>query len=70
MLGLEPLDGHLIVDPSLPAGIGHLELLDIPGRWGRIDAYGRGRVQLGRRNGLRQQLGVEEPTGRHRRQRV
>jgi glycogen debranching enzyme len=70
MLGLEPLDGHLIVDPSLPAGIGHLELLDIPGRWGRIDAYGRGRVQLERRNGLRQQLGVEEPTGKHRRQRV
>jgi hypothetical protein len=28
--------------------IGHLELLDIPGRWGRIDAFGRGRVQLDR----------------------
>jgi hypothetical protein len=24
--------------------IGHLELLDIPGRWGRLDAFGRGRV--------------------------
>jgi hypothetical protein len=23
----------------------HLELLDIPGRWGRIDAFGRGRVE-------------------------
>ena len=29
--------------------IGHLELLDIPGRWGRIDAFGRGRVATGRR---------------------
>ncbi len=64
MLGLEPLDGHLIVDPSLPAGIGHLELLDIPGRWGRIDAYGRGRVQVERHTGLRQQLGAEEPSAR------
>ena len=46
MLGLEPIGDHLIVDPSLPATIGHLELLDIPGRWGRIDAFGRGRVQV------------------------
>jgi len=48
MLGLEPIGDHLIVDPALPAGIGHLELLDIPGRWGRIDAYGRGRVSVDR----------------------
>ena len=46
MLGLEPTGDHLIVDPALPVGIGHLELLDIPGRWGRIDAFGRGRVHL------------------------
>jgi glycogen debranching enzyme len=46
MLGLEPIGDHLIVDPALPVGIGHLELLDIPGRWGRIDAYGRGRVEV------------------------
>ncbi len=46
MLGLEPLGDHLVVDPSLPASIGHLELLDIPGRWGRIDAFGRGRVRM------------------------
>jgi glycogen debranching enzyme len=46
MLGLEPIGDHLIVDPSLPESIGHLELLDIPGRWGRIDAFGRGRVHL------------------------
>jgi glycogen debranching enzyme len=45
-LGLEPMGDHLIVDPALPAVIGHLELLDIPGRWGRIDAFGRGRIQV------------------------
>ena len=44
MLGLEPLDDHLIIDPAIPASLGQLELLDIPGRWGRIDAFGRGRV--------------------------
>ena len=44
MLGLEPVGDHLIVDPALPQAIGRLELLDIPGRWGRIDAFGRGRV--------------------------
>jgi glycogen debranching enzyme len=49
MLGLEPLGDHLIVDPALPRGIGHLELLDIPGRWGRIDAFGRGRVDVERK---------------------
>jgi glycogen debranching enzyme len=54
MLGLEPLGDHLVVDPALPAGIGHLELLDIPGRWGRIDAFGRGRVEVdSRRAGAR-----------------
>jgi len=46
MLGLEPIGDHLVVDPALPASIGRLELLDIPGRWGRIDAFGRGRVDV------------------------
>jgi glycogen debranching enzyme len=46
MLGLEPYGEHLIVDPALPLGIGHLELLDIPGRWGKIDAFGRGTVDV------------------------
>ncbi len=49
MLGLEPLGDHLVVDPALPSGVGHLELLDIPGRWGRIDAFGRGLVDVGTR---------------------
>jgi glycogen debranching enzyme len=47
MLGLEPSGEHLVVDPALPREIGRLELLDIPGRWGRIDAFGRGRVETG-----------------------
>jgi glycogen debranching enzyme len=46
MLGLEPVGDHLVVDPALPVHIGHLELLDIPGRWGRIDAFGRGRIEV------------------------
>jgi glycogen debranching enzyme len=48
MLGLDPTGDNLVVDPALPTTIGHLELLDIPGRWGRIDAFGRGRVEVGR----------------------
>jgi hypothetical protein len=56
MLGLEPLGHHLVVDPALPVGIGHLELLDIPGRWGRIDAFGRGRVEVENGHHLRPQL--------------
>jgi hypothetical protein len=42
MLGLEPLGDHLVVDPSLPTGIGLLALLEIPGRWGHVDAFARG----------------------------
>jgi hypothetical protein len=44
MLGLEPVGEHLVVDSALPSTIGRLELLDIPGRWGRVDAFARGRV--------------------------
>jgi glycogen debranching enzyme len=54
MLGLEPLGDHLVVDPALPSEIGRLELLDIPGRWGRIDAFGRGRVSVGGTNKRKQ----------------
>ncbi len=59
MLGLEPIGEHLVVDPALAVGIGHLELLDIPGRWGRIDAFGRGRVHLEARGRLRPQLAAK-----------
>ncbi len=54
MLGLEPVGDLLVVDPALPVGIGHVALLDIPGRWGRVDAFGRGRVSVGEKKGLRQ----------------
>jgi glycogen debranching enzyme len=46
MLGLEPVEENLIVDPALPESIGLLALLDIPGRWGRVDAFARGRDEL------------------------
>jgi glycogen debranching enzyme len=46
MLGLEPQGDHLIVDPVLAPNIGLLGLLDIPGRWGRVDAFARGRGRL------------------------
>ena len=49
MLGLEPHGEHLVVDPALPRDVGRLELLDIPGRWGRVDAFGRGRVEVEKR---------------------
>jgi len=72
MLGLEPIDDHLLVDPSLPQGIGRIELLDIPGRWGRMDAFGRGRVETDQMSSERPTLGGvaqpgTRPAGRSRR---
>ncbi len=46
LLGTEPAGENMVVNPALPEHIGHLELLDIPGRWGHLDAYGRGRTQF------------------------
>jgi hypothetical protein len=43
MLGLEPDGDQLIYDPVLPEQLGRIELLNIPGRWGRFDAFGRRR---------------------------
>ena len=60
MLGLEPIGDRLVVDPALPAGIGLLALLDIPGRWGRVDAFGRGQIDLEGRRDLHQRLGNPE----------
>jgi glycogen debranching enzyme len=45
MLGLEPQEDGLTVRPAVPASLGRIELLGIPGRWGRIDAFGRGRLR-------------------------
>ncbi|HEX9554428.1 MAG TPA: hypothetical protein VF983_14580, partial [Streptosporangiaceae bacterium] len=47
-LGLEPHDDHLLIDPALPKRIGHLELLEVPGRWKRMDAFGRGLIDTDR----------------------
>ncbi|GAA1796752.1 amylo-alpha-1,6-glucosidase [Planosporangium flavigriseum] len=57
MLGLEPCGEHVVVDPALPTGIGRIELVNIPGRWGCVDAFGRGRVEIDKRRHLRPQLG-------------
>jgi len=46
MLGLEPVGEHLLVDAAVPTAIERLELLGIPGRWDRVDAFGRGRIEL------------------------
>jgi glycogen debranching enzyme len=44
LLGLESDGTHLIVDPAIPEPLGRIELLDIPGVWGRMDAFGRSRA--------------------------
>ena len=49
MLGLEPVGRKLLVAPELPLlaeGGGWLELLGIPGGWGRADAFGRGQIEV------------------------
>ncbi|MGH3302465.1 MAG: amylo-alpha-1,6-glucosidase [Streptosporangiaceae bacterium] len=48
-LGLEPRGDNLVVDPALPLGFGNLQILDLPGRWKRIDAFGRGRIHTDRK---------------------
>ncbi|MCP3785709.1 amylo-alpha-1,6-glucosidase [Micromonospora sp. A3M-1-15] len=45
MLGMEPRGEHLVTRPAVPPGMGRIELLDIPGRWGRAGALGRARPE-------------------------
>jgi glycogen debranching enzyme len=52
-LGLEPQGDHLIVDPALPMRFGNLQVLNLPGRWKRVDAFGRGRISTSRPGALR-----------------
>src|SRR5262245_11335950 len=44
LLGLDSDSKHLIVDPAIPEPITELELLDIRGCWGLMDAFGRARI--------------------------
>ncbi|HWG97807.1 MAG TPA: glycogen debranching N-terminal domain-containing protein [Pilimelia sp.] len=44
MLGMEPVGDSLVVDPELPETAGHVALYDVPGRWGRRDAFARRRA--------------------------
>jgi hypothetical protein len=41
MLGLEPDGERLTSDPVLPEGVGQIELLGVPGRWGAADVTTR-----------------------------
>jgi glycogen debranching enzyme len=66
MLGLEPSGDHLVVDPALPVGIGRIELLDIPGRWGHVDAFARGRIDTTKEQRFGRELGVQPRAGRRR----
>jgi glycogen debranching enzyme len=45
LLGLEPEGDDLAVDPVLPEAIGEIELRNIPGRWGRTEAFARETVR-------------------------
>lgn len=45
LLGLDSDRRHLIIDLAIPVPIKRLELLDIVGCWGTMDAFGRGRVK-------------------------
>ncbi|TWG28317.1 glycogen debranching enzyme [Micromonospora palomenae] len=41
MLGMEPRGEHLVTRPAVPPSMGRVQLLNIPGRWGRAGALGR-----------------------------
>jgi glycogen debranching enzyme len=58
MLGLDVAGDNLVVDPALPTGIKHIELLNIPGRWGFADAFARERVGPDKRQALHPELSV------------
>jgi glycogen debranching enzyme len=40
ILSLEPYEDDLVVEPAVPQRFGRIEMLNIPGRWGRADAVG------------------------------
>jgi len=61
VLGLEPVGDRLSMDPALPSVLDRVELLDIPGRWGHIDAFGRGRVDIAQVRARYAQQAVTQP---------
>ncbi|MGY0007937.1 amylo-alpha-1,6-glucosidase [Micromonospora sp. I033] len=48
LLGLEAAGEHLLMAPRVPTRFGRVELLDVPGRWGRRDVIGSGLAHPGR----------------------
>jgi len=46
LLGLEPIGDRLLVVPAVPDTIERIEVIDIPGRWGKADAFARGQLAL------------------------
>jgi glycogen debranching enzyme len=62
LLGLEAEGDHLIVNPAVPNDVESLALLDIPGRWGRADAFARGRLPGVQLNMLAQVFAAEDQT--------
>jgi glycogen debranching enzyme len=49
MLGMEPQGDYLVTEPALPASLNEIQLLDIPGRWGKADAFGRSKRSIDER---------------------
>ena len=58
LLGLDSDGRHMIIDPALVDPLEQLELLDIPGVWGHMDAFGRARRS---RTGAAAALGEAAP---------
>jgi glycogen debranching enzyme len=59
LLGLEPVSQKLLVDPAVPKQIQWLELLGIPGRWGRMDAFARGLIDISDKAEAREKARLE-----------
>jgi glycogen debranching enzyme len=57
MLGLEPTGNDLVANPALPKGITHIELLNIPGRWGMVNRFARETAGLDKQQRLHPRLG-------------
>ncbi|HEY3447590.1 MAG TPA: glycogen debranching N-terminal domain-containing protein [Myxococcales bacterium] len=46
LLGLKPVGDQLLVAPAVPAQLQRLGLLNIPGRWGKADAFALGKIRF------------------------